>query len=405
MTWSSSGVGKHFGGVFASRRVSWIAAVVVGLSTGMSAGTPQTKDTLSEDEKQARVASLLRQSGSDAAANAEPAVPEPGAQPEPGTLEGKKGAPTGKPAEDGSPANGPSSASAPAQNAGASPAPTPEGTPRTTVKVLSAGAEPKRQLRYGFAPGQERKFTLDLEIAPQRLQNGQPMAGVPPMALTATGTTRTDQVHEGLATRSYAFQELMPSVSGIPPEIAAQVKAEFAGLRGLQLVERVTTLGKVEALGLKESSELNPQVLALMQYLTDGMTNAFLPLPEQPVGAGAKWLATTAVESGGLTVTQENTIVITSLRGDTVTAELSYVQSAPAQEVKSPNIPPGVKVEVVKLDGSGTGRISTDLAKFTVDSKIDVAMQVDTRVTQQGAPAPLIESGLTKMRAHVRVTQ
>lgn len=368
---------------------------------------------LSAEEKQERVEALLKASGAEVAPKSKedtklddvPPTSEAGDKPKDAPLD-DAGRPMSPPpsAHSDAPAQ-PSNAAQPRSAApvtGQTNSAPLEG--RTQVRVIDAGGSPKRALRYNFQQGQQRKFSMDLEIAPTRLVNGQATPGMPPMALSVTGTTQTERTTPALAERSYTFLDIVPSVAAIPPEIAEQMKAQFKQLSGLQLIEQVTPLGQVQNLSLKDSA-MNPQILALLQYLTDGMTNAFLPLPEEPIGKGAKWIATTHVESAGLRVTQENTIEVQSLQGDVLTVTLKYVQSAPPQQVESPSLPPGVKVEVVKLDGSGNGKMTADLHHFTVDSKIEVSMQVDTKITEPGAPQPLTESGLTKMRAQIRVTR
>src|SRR5690606_7673530 len=116
------------------------------------------------------------------------------------------------------------------------------------------------------------------------------------------------------------------------------------------------------------------QLVALLQNLQDGMTNAFLPLPKEPVGSGAKWKATNQVEAGGIRVTQVNEVTLKSISGDNITVELVFKQSAPAQRIQVPELPPDAQVELTGMAGGGKGTMSVNLATLVTESRIDLSM-------------------------------
>lgn len=362
--------------------------------------TKQEKEELSAEDKQQRLEAILQQSGTKLPPQAEAAPQQKASAPQ---KSASAESATSAPATDARP-----SASPPIGDKNASDEPPlfaqpgEKTTETTSLRLLSQGSAPRSVLSYQFAQGRARKFHLEMKISPQRTINGQPAPGVPAFSLAVSGETKTLSSDAQRASREATFVELIPSVEGAPPQVAQQMKAQFAQLGGLQLLETVTRKGRVEDLKLKQEV-VHPQVLALMQYLKDGMTNAFLPLPDQAVGSGAKWAATTTVESSGLSVTQVNTITLSQLSGTRAVVQMEYEQSAPTQNIKTDQLPPGVSVELTKLTGGGSGQMTVDFEQLTVDSKINLSMQVDTKVTQPGAPGPLLESGTTTMKAHMRL--
>ena len=135
------------------------------------------------------------------------------------------------------------------------------------------------------------------------------------------------------------------------------------------------------------------------------MTNAFLPLPKEPVGAGAKWKATNQVEAGGIRVTQVNEITLKSISGDNISVELAFNQSAPPQRIQVPELPPDAQVELTGMTGGGKGTMSVNLATLVTDSRIDLSMTVDTKISGGGAPEPVLSSTDTGMKIHLKVTE
>ncbi len=183
------------------------------------------------------------------------------------------------------------------------------------------------------------------------------------------------------------------------------MKAQFAMLKGTQLIESITTKGEVVDLQVADMAQMNPVVLGLIQNLKDGMTNQFIPLPNEEVGAGAKWISTTKVEASGMTITQETEVELLSLQGSKATAKLTLRQSAPAQKLSDPRLPPGTTIELLKLSGGGEGNVTVDFKEMIIDSKAELSMGVDTQISGGPVPEPQKSITDTKMKIHMRLTK
>jgi hypothetical protein len=308
------------------------------------------------------------------------------------------------------PAAEPSSAPAQTPSPGAAPT-APQQTPpanaaeRAVVEIISKGSEPHRKLAYKFVKGSTRKFTMDMTLSPKRSVNGQPLPSMPPITIGLRGTSQTIDVENGTARRQNTFVDFTPGTEGLPPELVAQMKAEFDVLKGTQLLEVVSEGGQILSLNVSGENAQNPQLVALLQNLQDGMTNAYLPLPKEPVGKGAKWKATNQVDAGGIRVTQVNEVTLKSIAGDKLTVELAFSQSAPAQRIQVPELPPDAQVELTGMAGSGKGSMTVDLASLVTDSKIELTMTVDTKISGAGSPEPVLSSTDTGMKIHLKVSE
>jgi hypothetical protein len=135
------------------------------------------------------------------------------------------------------------------------------------------------------------------------------------------------------------------------------------------------------------------------------MSNAFLPLPDEAVGVGAKWKGTTKLETSGLVVLQENIVHLKSLNGNRAVVELTFKQSAPKQELAAAGLPPGAKVELIAMEGGGSGTMTVDFGTLITDSKVNLKMTVDTKISGAGIPQPVQTATDTSMKIHMRITQ
>lgn len=396
-------------------RVPVMARALLALMLCSACDRKETSDntaTVSESDKQERLAALLKENGVDpstlpgaASAASSATSPIPASAPSNPTSPATPALSVGS-AGAAAPSNSPpaSAATPPAEANQTAPASTPTSAPPIKVVVLNPGSSPKAALRYRFVQGDTHKFTLDIQVSAERKVNGQPSPGMPPFSLTLRGSTTTLQADPLGARRQHTFVEMIPTVAGAPPELATQIKAQYASLGGLQLIETVSTRGMIQGMEL-DSRAIHPQVLALMQHLQDGMTNSFLALPEEPIGPGARWVATTATDAAGIAITQTNEITLTSLQGDTAEVTLQLKQSAKPSKISGANLPPGVSIELEKLDGAGKGTMRVNFKEVIISSKVELSTQMETAVTQPDVTGITKEAATTSVKAQISITK
>lgn len=296
---------------------------------------------------------------------------------------------------DGADANG---------KAQAAPAAEAQGTGlRDRVEIVSAGAAPRKKIRYVFEKDRTKNFSVEMLISPKETVNGQPVPSTPPVQLTMAGTSKTMAVNGDTAARQNIFSAFAVKAEGLPPELIEQQKAQVEALKGLVLLETVHDSGQVIDLQVGQESANNPQVLAILQNLQDAMTNAYLALPVEEVGAGAKWKITSETDTAGIRVTRVTEVTLNSLVGNKAKVSLSLSQTAPAQKLEAPGLPPGAVVELLGIKGTGTGTMTVDFATLETDRKGEMMMSVSQRIT--GAqPEPVLTSSDTGLKLHIRVT-
>ena len=106
--------------------------------------------------------------------------------------------------------------------------------------------------------------------------------------------------------------------------------------------------------------------------------NAQIVLPEEAVGADAKWEIKQKVKTQGMTIDQKVTQHLVGVTENVLTFETVIDQSAANQKVANPAMPQ-LKVDLTKLTGSSKGQMTVDLSKIlpttaTIDGGAEMLM-------------------------------
>jgi hypothetical protein len=248
------------------------------------------------------------------------------------------------------------------------------------VKLLEAGAEPRSVLRLHPKAGDKQTFSMIMKMA-----MAMKLAGMenPPMkmpAITMTADLTVNSVSED-GDISYGIIMGDSSVSDDPsatPQIAEALKTSLAGLKGLSAAGIMSSRGIVKSIEVKSPSTTDPQAAQMIDQMKEAMVGAALPLPEEAVGAGAKWQHKRAVKTQGMTIDQIITYQLASVEDQRVIAKVAISQRAANQQIQNPAMP-GLKLDLTKMTGDGTGDLKANLAQIvpfesTADSHAEMAM-------------------------------
>lgn len=278
------------------------------------------------------------------------------------------------------------------------------GGVRYKIEVTSPGSEPRSPLKYAFGADEKRKLTMDVQTSSALTVNGQPLQTAPPVQVTITGTSTTLKQEGDLVTRENVFATLNPAVSGIPPEMVAQVKAQYDLLQGLRLIETVNTKGELLNVDVPTQQQVqSQQVLILLQLLQDTLSRSRVPFPSEAVGKGATWTASAEVENGGIVIRDEIKAKLISFTGTKAIVEIDIKQTSPGGKLDLPQLPPGASVELLGISGAGTGQIEIDVKTLHLTAKVKVRTSRDTKTRDPSQPEPVLETVETSTQFEVRL--
>jgi hypothetical protein len=186
---------------------------------------------------------------------------------------------------------------APASPEAAAPTGTPAPADATTqaadasaVTLISAGEEPRTELRYDLSDGQPVAATIRQTQELEQIIDGQ---RGPQVSLTSlfdlVGDVRTDG---DLFTMRVSLEN--GRVADVTdPDLAEAMSESMSTLEGMTIVNTFDARGRIIDSGIENADayEGNPMMSMIEQ------SNLSAPLPEEPVGVGARWSSTQKLNS------------------------------------------------------------------------------------------------------------
>jgi hypothetical protein len=213
------------------------------------------------------------------------------------------------------------------------------------------------------------------------------MPGVPAQPMKIPGvvtpmdiTIQTVADNGDITYQSVAGEPTLLDEPGALPGVADAMKAALAGMKGMTTTATISSRGLTKSMNVNMPAGMAPQARNSVEQMKDAMYKVASPFPEEPVGAGAQWEYKQRMKSQGMTIDQTTTYELVSVDGDAVTLRCTITQAAANQVIANPSMP-GVKVELTKLSGTGSGTLTRSLSQLipstgSLDEKMDVAMTV-----------------------------
>lgn len=269
-------------------------------------------------------------------------------------------------------------------------APQPSGP---TVKLLDPGATPRAPLRFEIPVGEVQTVRTRGKLSNRQTVDGREFREekIPALIMTLTVTPK-EALDGGKVSYEVAItkSEVDPTDEDNPLYVKG-MEEQQKRLVGLK-VNAV-----FDARGFVSNSELvvpdgpsSAELAALFGGVRESIDQLSFPLPEEPVGIGAKWEVRTSSRQSGFVVDQTVLCQLDSAEGTRRTLTLVLNQSAKPQPVR---LPTGAEAQLLSFRGRGRGTVTIDLAKLApvaldMTTEVDNAIQFD----QQGTRAKVESS-------------
>ncbi len=257
------------------------------------------------------------------------------------------------------------------------------------VKLLEAGAQPRVVLRLHPKPGDKQTLTMRIQMA-QDMKMGEvqsPAMKIPPMLMTMDVSVREAGADGSIKYDMVLTDATVADEAGATPQMVEAMKASLSGLKGLTGTGSVTSRGISAGADIKAPAGADPQIRQAVEQAKESMAGLATPLPEEAVGPGAKWEAKMPLKSSGMTFEQTTTYELASLQGEQAVVKTIITQTASPQKVQNPAMP-GLKLDLTKMTGTGTGEVTFDLGHLLprsakVDSHTDLVMGMNVGAQKQ----------------------
>jgi hypothetical protein len=150
---------------------------------------------------------------------------------------------------------------------------------------------------------------------------------------------------------------------GALPQVVEGMKSALAGVKGMLVTGRVSSQGLSKGTEFKAPPGIEAQARQLMEQMKDSFAQMVVSLPEEAIGPGAKWEVRMPIKSQGVTLDQTAACDLVSIEGERLKVRRATTQRASNQKIENPAMP-GVKGDLTKMTGKGTGELQLDLGKL-----------------------------------------
>ena len=239
---------------------------------------------------------------------------------------------------------------------------TPE--PGVRVQIIQAGRAPRKALRYQFRRDHlgVMSTVFDMDMSYRIGSGGAFHTPSPPMAMDmeVTGLTVTG----GIARQTFRVSRFDVTTS---PSDATDEKTRQAYNQSLAVMVGMTGWIEMDDRGRLRAMryDIPPSLPAASRAILEGMSQSgaelVVPLPEEPVGAGAEWYVVKETPLMGIALTQSTRVRLVAVDGDRATLSYTVDIGAGNQPFALPGLPAGTTAELMSCDGSGGADIELDL--------------------------------------------
>lgn len=232
------------------------------------------------------------------------------------------------------------------------------------VKLLVPGKEPRTAFRFHPKAGDKQSLEMTIKMA-----MGMKMGEVDTPIKIPTMTLQMDlTVNDVSSTGDIKYESVLNEATvgedaDVLPQVAEAMKSAMTKTKGLTGTGTLSNRGENKGYDLKAPADADPQLKQTLEQWKQTFAQAATPLPEEPIGVGAKWEYKYPVKSQGMTINQAMTYELASVEGENLTIKVTLAQTASNQKVQNPALQ-GMKVDLTKLSGTGSGDLALDLAKI-----------------------------------------
>lgn len=259
-----------------------------------------------------------------------------------------------------------------------------------TVVLLEKGKEPLAELKYELPTDAKETSTLKMEMSMGMNLGGgrQSQMTMPLVELVIAQATAPKREASGDIAITSVFTALgVTPASGADERMTAEFTKGLDSLKGMKITQVMTPKGRIRNAKMELAPGAPPQSAALAEQMQRSLDNVMTPLPDEPVGEGARWIVLMRINSGA-DILQWTTYRLKSKKGKVMELEALVSQLVASPELAAQG--PGAAIQSFVSGGTGSttmdlGHLSPDKGNAIVSSSMSVANKggaaaIDTQV-------------------------
>ena len=268
----------------------------------------------------------------------------------------------------------------PSESAGGSSSTATSEAGKPELKLLEAGAAPRRVLRRAVAAGAERPATMPKIMKLAQTMDGEagPPIETPPIDMGMVIHVDRVEGNEVEGTFRYDSVNVVDDGSADPALVQGLKTSGIDKLTTVSGTLRMTTRGELLDASISKPDDFPPAIGQFLDQIEPQLQNMTVPFPKEAVGVGARWSVKTDLTLGGIRLNNEYGYELLEITGDTYKMDLTVKQTAPAQTADLQGVKARITSFVTTGEGDATGRLNEVLPlAFTNHAIGDQAFEFD----------------------------
>lgn len=259
------------------------------------------------------------------------------------------------------------------------------------IEVLDAGAEPRRVLELDLEEGHVEDGTMRITIT-SSADVGSAQAITVPMVMPVR-TTVTDVTGDRATVESTYGEVRVPRSGGLDEASRQQMLESMGPLNGTTIRVVYDRSARTVSSEVEYGEQGGSEVLErMLDDFANQSSNLSVLLPEEAVGVGARWQATSSVTVGGIISDLVMTYELTRVTDDGYTVTLTSRQTPRPGPVATGGEIIGGRTDVTgttearhglvgpyHATGTGHGTVTMEVGGQRVRTTFDMKMDVSTR--------------------------
>jgi hypothetical protein len=256
-----------------------------------------------------------------------------------------------------------------------------------TVEVLDPGDEPRAPLRYALVAGTSVSGTQSIDQYIRQVdQDGFGNSTRVPTIDLGLQLDVQEVQPDGTARVTFGFTSVEATGNGsaASSDQARAIEIALADVTDLTGDTTISNRGVPLDTSLDVPDDLPDTVRSILEQFESQASALTPPLPEEPLGLGARWRATTEAELNGIEFEQEFVYTLESMTGTQLELRITAKQRAAPQEIDVPNAPSGTEIRLLSYRAKGKGTTTFDLAApLPVESEVKLHLVNRVRVKER----------------------
>jgi hypothetical protein len=258
--------------------------------------------------------------------------------------------------------------------------------------LIEPGDEPRQVLRLHPKAGEQQTVVMTVKVSMGVEMPNAPlqMAKLPAMVITLAASPPS-VLPDGDVQFDLVIQDAdVAAEPGNTPEMLDAMRAQLSVVKGLAVTRVATCRGFTRKTELKIPPGSSDAVRTAMEEMKESFATTEVLLPEEAVGAGARWEIKRKIRTGGMTLDQTTACRLESAEGNVIVTKATIQRRAGSQKIAHPMMPQA-KVDLVKFSGSGSAALTVDLERIlptqgTIEDATEMTLGVDAGGQKQMMP-------------------